>query len=236
MATPSLPPSSHPILVFLIPLIPLLLSLCFSLLSHCLSCSLFLPFLASSYSSLPSLLCLLSFLHLTFSPSPSPFSHHSPLPLPLPLSLPLPLPLPLPPFPLPSPSPHPLTPPLPPPSPLPLSPLPPLPLSPPLSSPPLPYPSPLLHSQFPSFLGEHNLAWSLDWRETFGFFNSAPMSVREHAGHTLKSSIKVGHHVLYTETTGWVTATTCVYVCSRQLTVMTILRAATYLQMCVVKY
>ena len=71
---------------------------------------------------------------------------------------------------------------------------------------------PLIHSpssyafspspfQFPSFLGEHSLAWSLEWRETFGFFSSAPMSVRKHGGHTLKSSIKVGHrrimHVIW---------------------------------------
>ena len=45
--------------------------------------------------------------------------------------------------------------------------------------------------QVPSWLGEHYLGWSVDWRELFGFSNTVPLSIREQGGHSLKSSVKV---------------------------------------------
>ena len=45
--------------------------------------------------------------------------------------------------------------------------------------------------QFPSWLGIHSLAWGYDWRQVYGFSSNVPMSIREEAGHSLKSSIKV---------------------------------------------
>lgn len=50
---------------------------------------------------------------------------------------------------------------------------------------------------FPTFLGEHQLGWSGDWREVCGFFPNIPFDVREQGGHTLKSSLK---HVLMADT------------------------------------
>ena len=49
--------------------------------------------------------------------------------------------------------------------------------------------------QFPSFLGEHQLGWSGDWREICGFFPNVPFEIREQGGHSLKSSIKVGTNI-----------------------------------------
>jgi len=46
-----------------------------------------------------------------------------------------------------------------------------------------------LHS--PSWLGEHILSYGTSWREVTGFTYNTPLSVRTHAGHTLKSGIKV---------------------------------------------
>ena len=50
--------------------------------------------------------------------------------------------------------------------------------------------------QFPSFLGEHQLGWSGDWREICGFFPNVPFEIREQGGHSLKSSIKVSTYYI----------------------------------------
>lgn len=47
----------------------------------------------------------------------------------------------------------------------------------------------LAQIQFPSWLGDHKLFWSLHWREIFGFPSNVPMQVRSNAGHSLKSSL-----------------------------------------------
>ena len=51
-----------------------------------------------------------------------------------------------------------------------------------------------LEFQLPSRLGNHSIAWGCNWRQLYGFNPNVPMSIREHAGHTLKSSIKVYKH------------------------------------------
>lgn len=48
-----------------------------------------------------------------------------------------------------------------------------------------------LEFQLPSHLGNHSIAWGCNWRQLYGFNPNVPMSIREHAGHSLKSSIKV---------------------------------------------
>ena len=56
--------------------------------------------------------------------------------------------------------------------------------------------------QVPSWLGEHYLGWSVDWREVFGFSNTVPLSIREQGGHSLKSSVKVYKlHTYYNRST-----------------------------------
>ena len=42
-----------------------------------------------------------------------------------------------------------------------------------------------------SALGSHTLSWGYDWRQLYGLSHSVPLAVREQAGHSLKSSIKV---------------------------------------------
>ena len=44
--------------------------------------------------------------------------------------------------------------------------------------------------RFPSRLGTHTLAWNGDWRNIHGFNHDIPMSLRSHAGHSLKSSLR----------------------------------------------
>ena len=48
-----------------------------------------------------------------------------------------------------------------------------------------------LEFQVPSHLGNHSIAWGCNWRQLYGFSTNVPMSIREHAGHSLKSSVKV---------------------------------------------
>ena len=57
--------------------------------------------------------------------------------------------------------------------------------------------------QFPSFLGEHQLGWSGDWREICGFFPNVPFEIREQGGHSLKSSIKVRRYIHTSVTLHW---------------------------------
>ena len=46
--------------------------------------------------------------------------------------------------------------------------------------------------QLSSWLGSHSLSYGCHWREVTGFSVNAPLSVRANAGHSLKSSVKVG--------------------------------------------
>ncbi len=45
--------------------------------------------------------------------------------------------------------------------------------------------------QFPSVFGVHNLQWEGVWRELACLTQATSMAVREQAGHSLKSSLKV---------------------------------------------
>ena len=45
---------------------------------------------------------------------------------------------------------------------------------------------------FPSHLGQHNLGVGCHWRQMYGFSKNVPLSIRQEAGHSLKSFIKVG--------------------------------------------
>ena len=44
---------------------------------------------------------------------------------------------------------------------------------------------------FPSDLGQHSLGAGCHWRQTYGFSKNVPLSIRQQAGHSLKSFIKV---------------------------------------------
>ena len=50
---------------------------------------------------------------------------------------------------------------------------------------------PAVAVRFPSPLGMHSLSWNGDWRQVYGFSHDVPMSIREQAGHSLKSAVKV---------------------------------------------
>ena len=62
--------------------------------------------------------------------------------------------------------------------------------------------------QWFSRLGHHTLGWFCDWRELFGFDNGVPLSIRQDAGHSLKSSIKVSS---ITKWTGFVIISLSMY-------------------------
>ena len=44
---------------------------------------------------------------------------------------------------------------------------------------------------FPSNLGHHSLGFGCQWRQMFGFNSNVPLSIRQQAGHSIKSFIKV---------------------------------------------
>jgi len=48
-----------------------------------------------------------------------------------------------------------------------------------------------LEVQLPSPLGAHSVAWGWDWRQLYDFSADVPMVIREQAGHSLKSSLRV---------------------------------------------
>ena len=45
--------------------------------------------------------------------------------------------------------------------------------------------------QFPSIIGQHCLSWEGTWREVTGLAKNASFEIREQAGHSLKSALKV---------------------------------------------
>ena len=44
---------------------------------------------------------------------------------------------------------------------------------------------------FPSNLGQHSVGAGCHWRQMYGFSKNVPLSIRQQAGHSLKSFIKV---------------------------------------------
>ena len=44
---------------------------------------------------------------------------------------------------------------------------------------------------FPTHLGQHNLGTGCQWRQISGFDTNVPLSIRQQAGHSVKSFIKV---------------------------------------------
>lgn len=49
----------------------------------------------------------------------------------------------------------------------------------------------LLIFQLPSVIGQHSFSWEGMWREVTELSKNASFAVREQAGHSLKSSLKV---------------------------------------------
>jgi outer membrane protein insertion porin family len=49
---------------------------------------------------------------------------------------------------------------------------------------------PAVAVRFPSLLGMHSLSWNGAWRNLYGFSYDVPMSLREQAGHSVKSAVK----------------------------------------------
>ena len=45
--------------------------------------------------------------------------------------------------------------------------------------------------QFPSDIGQHTLSWEGMWRNVTELSKSASFAIREQAGHSLKSALKV---------------------------------------------
>ena len=54
---------------------------------------------------------------------------------------------------------------------------------------------------FPSHLGQHSLGAGCHWRQMYRFSKNVPLSIRQQAGHSLKSFIKVS--VYHSEDNLW---------------------------------